>query len=246
MSSALSTKPTPTSTTQITWQAGVGALRAIGRAWPVTLLATVLPAALCSFVELQLLARFAGPPPHDQSDLISVVLSWSGYALLESILLGPLVAATAVFLARAAWRGEAVQASAAINYAIARYGRLFAPHLAAQVSIQVGMIIFVPGLLFYTMYALVPAVACNEADVWALDRSKALSVGRRKALFLLWLPLAPIALVGPFLDLSIIEKGAFYFFLDRALTYLLMYWLAVGAALIYYGRTRHPNPAQPA
>jgi hypothetical protein len=246
MSSALSTQPTPTTTSQVAWRAGVGAIDAIGRGWPVALLATALPAALCSFIELQLLARFAGPPPHDQSDLIAVVFSWSGYALLESILLGPLVAATAVFLARAAWRGEQVETTAAVNYAIARYGRLFAPNLAAQVSIQLGMVIFVPGLLFYTMYALVPAVACNEDDVWALDRSKALTVGRRKALFLLWLPLAPIALIGPFVDLSIIESGAFFFFLDRALTYLLMYWLAVGAALIYYGRTHRPKPTPPA
>ena len=78
--------------------------------------------------------------------------------------------------------------SKAINFALKRYSVVFVPYLLALLSIQIGMIIIIPGVMFMMQYAFVDSVASLENEQHVLSRSKKLTKPRRKSLVLLILP----------------------------------------------------------
>ena len=124
------------------------------------------------------------------SVLIKVILGSSGLGLMKSIFLGPLLAATVVYIGKSHVSGKRASMYGAVNFALSRYSRLFLPYMLAQISIQVGMIIVIPGVMFLMQYAFVDSVACLEDEKYVISRSKKLTRGRRRSLFLLILPWA--------------------------------------------------------
>ena len=126
--------------------------------------------------------------PPTQQDLPKVLLSLLGAQFAVEILLGPILAAMAVYVGRCAVEGRSGSLYKAVNFTLSRYSRVIGPHFVAWLSITLGMIIIVPGVLFLLQYAFVDAVACMEEEKKPLPRSKRLTRGRRKSLFLLALP----------------------------------------------------------
>ena len=204
-----------------------------------------------------------------QEDLIRVLLPWAGVTLGLEIFLGPIIAACAVYVGRAfALRrdaqladpaGEASRAAApslykAINFALNRYGRMFVPHAAAQLSIQLGLIIVIPGILFQMQYAFVDSVASIEDEAGPLNRSKRLTRGRRRSVFLLFLPWLLLSQVMIFVDLWAMGQSHVHLFGVKSAAFLLYFMMQVSFYLLYHDRTSRrrrsstasAGPAEPA
>ena len=133
--------------------------------------------------------------------LIQVVLGYTGVGLVKSILIGPIFAALIVYNGRCSVTNRPVSIYAGFNFAINRYKRLFLPYLIAQLSIQLGNIIVIPGIMFMMQYAFVDAIACLEKEKHIISRSVKLTKGRRKSLFFLILPWAVLTQLFGFLAL---------------------------------------------
>ena len=144
-------------------------------------LGTVLPLMLFMGMvaaggDMLIYRSLGGDLSQDQGTLIKVVLAWTGFALAQEILLGPIVSAIAIYIGRLHSAGEPVRPYAALNFALGRYGRMFVPHMIAQLSIQIGlMLLMFPGMIYVSMYAFVDSVACLEQKVWPIDQSKKLT-----------------------------------------------------------------------
>lgn len=124
-----------------------------------------------------------------QAALVELILTQFGAFMAITAVMGPLFAAVGVYIARKSLAGEEGTAYGALNYALARYGRLFLWCLAVQFSVQIGLqLVVLPGILFFQMYAFVPAVICAEDEPWPMARSKKLTQGRRRTIFLMFLP----------------------------------------------------------
>ncbi len=124
------------------------------------------------------------------SAMIRVILSYTGLNILKILLLGPLFAATAVYLGRAYASNTPASFYGAINFSISKYGRLFVPFLIAQLSIQLGMIIVIPGVLFMMQYAFVDSIACLEKEEAIITRSRKMTRGLRGTMLGFILPWA--------------------------------------------------------
>ncbi len=177
-----------------------------------------------------------GSTPH-QEDLIKVMLAWSGVALLAEIFYGPIVAAVAIYVMHSHAHGRKPSLYKAVNFAIARYKRMFLPHLGAQLSIQLGMLVVIPGIYFMTMYAFVDPVAALEDEKWAMARSKKLTRGRRKTILWVALPLIVVAMFRMLVDLWALEQGLSMFVLDYMVFMMLQYALYIGFTWLYLERT---------
>ncbi len=129
-------------------------------------------------------------PQDKQALLIKVILGYTGLGLIKAVVIGPLIAAIVVYLGRCTIQDKNSSIYGAINFALGRYRRLFVPYLIAQLTIQIGMIFVIPGVMFLMQYAFVDAVACLEDEKHVVTRSKRLTRGRRRSLFLLILPWA--------------------------------------------------------
>lgn len=211
----------------------------------VTNLSVALPfAAFAALVtapfDAWLTDAIAGVPPR-QEDLLSVALAWSGWALLAEVLFGPLFAAAAVCVAANHARGVRVGLYKAVNFAFNRYRRMFLPHLGAQVSIQLGMLVLVPGVLYMCMYAFVDPVACLEDEKWPMARSKRLTRGRRKTILWVALPMVLLSLVRMFTDMWALGQGPVWFLADYTAVYLLQFWLWAGFTHMYLKRVAVPE-----
>ncbi len=124
-----------------------------------------------------------------QAALVELILTQFGAFMAITAVMGPLFAAVAVYIARKTSAGEQGTAYGALNFALARYARLFLWCLAVQFSVQIGLqLVVLPGILFFQMYAFVPAVVCAEDEPWPMARSKKLTQGRRRTIFLMFLP----------------------------------------------------------
>lgn len=124
-----------------------------------------------------------------QEALVQLILTQFGAFMAVTAVMGPIFAAVGVYIARKTSAGEQGTAYGALNYALARYGRLFLWCLAVQFSVQIGLqLVVLPGILFFQMYAFVPAVICAENEPWPMARSKKLTQGRRRTIFLMFLP----------------------------------------------------------
>jgi hypothetical protein len=187
----------------------------------------------------------------DQSTMIKYILADAGVLLLAEVLLGPIMAAVAVYLARRDQVGKTSNLSGSLGFAIRRYKRMFVPHLAAQISIQVGLqLLLVPGLLFYGMYAFVEPVAALEDGEWALDRSKVLTRGRRGTIMWLVIPIVVVLFVKTYaVDLQALGNIWALFATDMV-NLLLEFFLYTAFAWLYLERvtskTQEAPPDSPA
>jgi hypothetical protein len=142
-----------------------------------------------------------------QPVLLKAALAWEGAGLLTEIVVGPLVAAATIYVARSWTQKRPASLSGSLNFALNRYRKMWAPHAGAQVSIRLGMLIIVPGILFLLQYAFVDAVAALEKQKWPMRRSTKLTRGRRKTLFLIFLPVFLISQGVIFADLWAVKQG---------------------------------------
>ncbi len=126
-----------------------------------------------------------------QSQLIWSELGKLAIGLFWGVVIYPFLDAASIYVWRAVGRGEAPGFKEAVNWSLNRYGRMFGPHAAAFLSISLGMVIVVPGILFGLMYAFTDAItATDERARRPLARSEKLTKGRRRRIALSWLPYA--------------------------------------------------------
>jgi hypothetical protein len=177
-----------------------------------------------------------------QSAFIKVMFGWWGIMLVFEVFFGPILGAAAVFVGRSHSQGSKVTLYKALNFAINRYGRLFKWHAAAWLSIHVGMLVLVPGILFMLQYAFVDAVATLENEPWPLGRSKKLTRGRRRRIFAVALILLVFSQVAGFAELDAIERGVPYLIGLISLMYLMSFLVQVAFYMFYEDRTT-PTPA---
>lgn len=176
---------------------GLGAAGALARAWramaahpAVTLVAVALYAA--AFVPLHFIGESIDSAPgamQSQAALVKLVLYQMGGLLAVTALVGPVFSAFAVYAGKRQSEGDPGTLYGAANFALARYARIFFWYLVVQISVQIGLqLVVLPGILFFQMYAFVVPVICMEKESWPMDRSKRLTTGRRRTIFLLLLP----------------------------------------------------------
>lgn len=178
----------------------------------------------------------------DQAKLIPIVLKLSGSFLAIELVFGPVFAAVAIYVARTPTGGGLYNA---LNFALNRYGRMFVPHLAAQLSIGIGMAIILPGILFFLQYAFVDSIAALEKEKWPLSRSKKLTRGRRRTLFLLVLPYVVIMQLWILVDLWALKMGLLPLLLAELVVRLYTFALAIAAYELYLDRVT-PRAETPA
>ncbi|MEL6341634.1 MAG: hypothetical protein AAFV53_00780 [Myxococcota bacterium] len=223
--------------------AGAAALKAfftkIGIALPLLLAYALIVTSIDLFAYDRLLPNGEIP---DQQDLLRVFGWLTGIVMGTEILLGPVVSAFAIYIGRASVTGAKGSLYQAVNFALTRYSRMFLPHLAAQLSIQLGMIIIIPGVLFQLQYAFVDAVTALEEEKHPLNRSKRLTRGRRRSLFLLFLPVLLMMQGILFLDLWAYTQSAVVFFAVKAVALALPFVMQIGFYILYEERTRKRKP----
>ena len=164
------------------------AFSASARNFHITLTAAAMYGISLAVIDHIIFSMVGVSSPPASQDLPKVLVSMLGAQFGIEIFLGPILAACAVYVGRTAVEGKSGSLYKAVNFALSRYTRVFIPHFVAWLSITLGMIIIVPGVLFLLQYAFVDAVACMEEEKSPLPRSKRLTKGRRKSLFLLALP----------------------------------------------------------
>jgi hypothetical protein len=229
-----------TSTLSVAWRA-TGALFAnLSIVLPV---AAVMGAAL-TVLDLgvgQLLApkAFSGQMGSDQSELIGLMLGWWGVVVVLEIVLGPLVVAMSIYAARTHTHGsEKASLFKALNFGLARYKHIFKWHAAAWLTIQLGMIVLVPGILFLLQYAFVDSILTLEKEKWPLARSAKLTRGRRGRIFALVLPWLLLTQVIGFAELWALQKGFGTLFALMSSTYVVNIWVVMVFYIFYEDRTR--------
>ena len=124
----------------------------------------------------------------DQALLMQVIGSYMGLNLLKVLFLGPLFAALVIYLGLSYSRNKPPSIYEAINFVFGRYKRLVGPFIIAQLCIQLGMIVLIPGVIFMMQYAFVDAIACAEKETFILTRSKKMTRGIRGSLLWFILP----------------------------------------------------------
>ena len=198
----------------------------------------ILVAAL-DLAVLQILAPGAmGSTGVDQGDLLAIMLGWWGVIIVVEILLGPIAAAMSIYTARTHSHGGKASLSQALNFGLARYSRVFKWHAAAWMTIQVGMIVLVPGILFLLQYAFVDSVLCLEDEDWPLERSSKLTKGRRGRIFalaFLWLAINQV--IG-FAELAALQHGFPALAVLMTATYVVNIWMAMVFYQFYEDRTQ--------
>jgi hypothetical protein len=130
-------------------------------------------------------------PSNPQSQLLYSELSKLGIGMVWGCLAFPLIDAVSIYTWRRMATGAEWSPKAALNWAIGRYGRMFGPHAKAFLTISLGMVIIVPGILFGLQYAFVDAIAATDDKSQSpLKRSQKLTRGRRGRIMWTWLPYA--------------------------------------------------------
>jgi len=174
----------------------------------------------------------------DQATTIKLMFGWWGVMLLVEIFLGPIMAAMSIYAARVHSHGEKPRIGKALNFALARYGKIFKWHAIAFLSIQVGMIAIVPGILFLLQYAFVDSILCLEDEKWPLGRSTHLTKKRRGRIFALMLPWLLFTQVLGFAELYAIGMGIQVLGGLMTVAYVLNIWVVMVFYTFYEDRTR--------
>lgn len=114
------------------------------------------------------------------------------FLLIFGVVALPLPWAACIYLHRRVnAEGKPATLSGAVNYGIDRYRKVFWPHAAAFITISLGMLIIVPGVVFGTWYAFVDPIAATDAKALRpLKRSQRLTAGVRGRIVRAWLPYA--------------------------------------------------------
>lgn len=224
----------PTSTAGRVFRSWKESSVALSAGLGAALLATVPPALLSTVLDTRMLEGLPSPPGQD--DVVRVLLTVTAQDLGVQIFWGPLVAAIGVFVMKAWLEGKPTDTHKALNFALNRYAKIFLPHLAASLTIMLGMVICVPGLMFLLMYAFVDPVACLEEEKWPLGRSTKLTKGRRASLFWLALPWMVIGQATFFVDQWAAQFGHIAIFATNLLWQLFAFWTSLSFVRLYLDR----------
>lgn len=166
------------------------------------------------------------------SKLIKLTFSFLGLAIAIKAFVGPIIGMLVVLFSRAHAKSSPLSINSAINFIAKRYKNVFMPYLLAMLSIQVGMLIVIPGIMFMMQYAFVDSVATLEKEKHVLTRSKRLTKSRRKSLVLLILPFVLLGQGMQFVDFiyssnlpALIGFHSLYegFFLIISATFYMLY-----------------------
>jgi len=211
--------------------------------WIVIPIAGVMGAAL-TFLDIgigKMVApkAFSGQMGTDQSELIALMLGWWGVVIALEVFLGPIVVAMSIYTARSHTQGlPKATLSKALNFALARYKDIFKWHAAAWLTIQMGMIVLVPGILFLLQYAFVDSILVLEKEKWPLGRSAKLTRGRRGRIFALILPWLVLTQVVGFAELWALQQGTGTLFGLMSITYIINIWVVMALYIFYEDRTQ--------
>ena len=145
--------------------------------------------SLNGFAPTENILKMEIPP----SALMKLTASFLGLAIGIKAIVGPIIGMLVVLFSRAHAKSTKLNMNSAINFITKRYKSVFVPYLLAMLSIQIGMIIIIPGIMFMMQYAFVDSVATLEKEKHVLTRSKRLTKSRRKSL---------VMLIGPFVFLG--------------------------------------------
>lgn len=188
------TKPFDTSTIG-------GRFKLLGAAFARTLkgLPALLPLMLISYGLAELVGHWSGElmaaqmaPGNSQTALIAHELTRTFVVIIVGVFTLPLLHAGAVYHWMRGSEGKPATIKGTLNFALSRYKRMLGPHAASWITVQLGMIIVVPGLLFGLQYAFVDAIAALDDNAKKpLVRSQKFSYGRRGRIAFMWLPLVP-------------------------------------------------------
>lgn len=219
------------------WRRGTGALFAnLGTAllFSAVCAAIAAPIDAASYKALLPPGMEGGAP--DQSVMLKVGFAWMGVDLLLELLIGPLAGAAAVAIARAQAQGKLVSTYQAVNFGLSRYKRMVLPHMGAWLTIFVGNIMVVPGVLFMLMYAFVDPVAALEDEKWAMGRSARLTAGRRATLFWVSAPFFFYGVGRIFIDFTALGKGETFLFANYLFAFLFGFWTRLCFSVAYMDR----------
>lgn len=169
---------------------------------PGTVLLMALPLGiLAGWLNQSMLNHFGSGPPTEEK-LLPLMGASVAILLTMEIFLGPLLSAMSIHTARSHSMGVQNSFYKSLNFALNRYGRMLKWHAIAWLCIHLGMsACCVLGLLFVAIYAFVDPVLCLEKEKWPMARSKALTRGRRRTIFLVFLPWLIVSQVAPFIEL---------------------------------------------
>lgn len=184
-----------------------------------------------------------GSAQAQQSAFVKVMFAWWGVMLVFEVFAGPLMSAAAVFVGRNHSQGHKSGLYKTLNFGLSRYKRVFKWHAAAWLSIQVGMLVLVPGILFMLQYAFVDSIVCLENERWPLKRSKKLTRGRRRRIFVVSLIILVFSQAAGFAELEAIDRGVPWLIGLMTLMYVLSFFVQVAFYMFYEDRT---TPAQEA
>jgi hypothetical protein len=149
---------------------------------------------LIAFIPVELIVSFFIYYFGKQNDMIFVMRT----ANFVYLFVGSLVSPAVCFVIFHSLVKSRTSVSQALKYGLSRYFSVLAATFASNIVIGVGVILLViPGIIFYTWYALVtPAASFNEGlTTGSLGRSKELTKGVRVNFFFLGCILICIALI---------------------------------------------------
>ena len=134
----------------------------------------------------QTLKSLAGHDPF--LAVIYMVLADLSVQVLVTLLLGPIFQAMAAFAAFRHSRGKPGSARVGLNFALGRYSRMFKPHAAAWLVVLLGLQFIIPGIIYWNQFALVDAEAAFGKSERPIRRSRTLTKGYRRSIFMMALP----------------------------------------------------------
>ena len=175
--------------------------------------------------------------------VVYMVLADLSIQVAVTVLLGPIFQAMAAFAAFRHSRGKPGSARVGLNFALGRYSRMFKPHAVAWLVVLLGLQFIIPGIIYWNQFALVDAEAAFGKSVRPIRRSRTLTKGYRRTIFMMALPWFlysfPALVVVPLLasihpTLLIVHQVAVSFFL---------FALFAGYGRLYLERTGQHEPA---
>ncbi len=184
-------------------------------------------------------AWFVAAAKGDQvTGLAYMAFADAGIQLLVTLFLMPLFQAATAFAAFRSTRGKPGTAYMGFNFAVSRYGRMLKPHALAWLAILVGMQAFLlPGILYWSRFAMVDAVAVFESSKAPLRRSRRLSEGYQRTIVLMAAPWIMYSVVAAVVDLQLAGFSLALIPLHHAALNFALFVLFTGYAHLYLERT---------
>ncbi len=174
-------------------------------------------------------------------DQMKMLLVFAGIQLAiqlsATLFIGPLFQAAAAFAAFRHSRGKPGSVSHGVNFALTRYKRMFKPHLKTWLVILLGMQLLIPGIIYWNQLVLVDSVSVFEKTKRPLQRSRQLTKGYRRTIFLMALPWFLYGLPAFVIEPQIAGVWAGLMVPYHVIVSLFLFALFAGYSRLYLERT---------